>query len=192
MTEVSGFGSKLAAAAFGLVLAAASVGSAQAITMSPWSISGPDSSTEQLHPSKVSLDYDTRGFKGNWIAETTALEDGLLKFEWLYNGFHAYNRVRVDLVLETPDGTKSLASGYELSCCGTIAGGFSFKGYEEVALAAGEKIRLLISGSNYDSTDILRGSIEVSQVPLPAAAPLLAVALAGLGYVGRRKKAQAA
>lgn len=186
---------KLASLASAILLSAGVSGAAHAITLTPWTISGPGSTSATQAGGVTELSYDfspnslDRSTK-TWTAEAMTLSAGEYSFDWLYEGSHAWFGVQVFLNMHNPD--KKLAEGEAASCCDAPSGFFSYSGEEALTLAKGDKIWFTFGGTNNDTTTRLTGKLKltepVSEVPLPAAAPLFAAALAGLGFAGRKRK----
>jgi hypothetical protein len=166
---------------------------AEAATVGSWTISGPGTtSVSGPNPSPTfSYSVDPAGFNTvQWTASTTALTSGQYKFDWNYSGFHAYYDVTAFLTKTSPDSI--LVSAGPQNCCTTPSNGFGYSGRSSFSVTAGDTIAFTFGGRNFDSNNVLRGTLSISAVPVPATGLLLISALAGVGALKRRRKAAAA
>ena len=135
----------------------------------PWSITGDGTTTtEQLNADEWALSYDLSpaGYsKKTWTASAVVDEAGTYNFSWDYNGFHAYHRVTA---FQTTSSGITLVDTAAAACCTTPSAGFSYSGNIAFANAnVGDVISFKMGGSNYDSTNILRGTLNLTQVSEP-------------------------
>ncbi len=85
---------------------------------------------------------------------------------WRLTGFHGFFQVNVGLETFTkPAGGSAtyspiLTEGPQ-NCCTEPSGGFDYAGSTTVTVQAGDEFGFRISGSNYDTTNVLQGTLKV-------------------------------
>lgn len=156
-----------------------------------WSIDGPGAtSAVENHPGNWDLSYNLNpaGFSTvQWDVTSNAItKAGAYTFDWNYSGFHAFFRVTAFLI--SSDGTTLVNVGPE-NCCTAPSAGFNYSGsYMFTGVNVGDVIGFSMGGSNFDSNNTLRGTLNLQQIPEPGTLALLGIGLAGLGLARRRKK----
>jgi hypothetical protein len=89
-----------------------------------------------------------------------------LKYE--YRGYHGYYQVRVFLNAFVTHGsvttTTPLVSAGPVNCCTSPSGGFDYKNSVTLNVEPGDTYGFRFGGSNYDSDDVLTGTVTVDTV----------------------------
>ncbi len=145
----------------------------------PWSITGNGTTNaEQLNTDEWALSYDLNpaGYgTQTWTVSAVVDEAGTYNFSWDYTGFHAY--FQVTAFLNTSSGIALVDTG-PVNCCSSPSGGFSYNG--NIAFAnvnIGDVISFQMGGSNGDSNNALRGTLNLTQVPEPTTLVIFSLAL---------------
>lgn len=170
--------------------AALYVGLATASHAVTWTITGPGTTGQSTLDDVTTLTYaiNPAGFSTRtWDVTAVAENTGDAVFDWDFSGFHSYYFVTAGLQTINPSAT--LVSDGPANCCSAPSGGFSYEGRTTFNVTAGDVFGFRITGSNFDSNNVLRGQLEIAPVPLPATAGLALLGLAGLGMTSRRKSA---
>jgi len=161
------------AALSALCACVAAAGTPRAVAApTPWTGSGTGTATVlsdgTLAPPKFSYDYVNPcncGASGNWTFSTTAAASGFVTLPWTYTGLHAFFEVRVHLEAFVVHGATTtvttLADGGPAICCTPPSAGFTYSGTTILAVQAGDTYGFRMSGSNFDSNSILRGTLTV-------------------------------
>ena len=192
MISFSRHGRKLANLVCAAVLAVAGIGAAgtaEASMLSAWSLSGPGTTSVSGTNDSPTFSYNLNpaGFSEvTWTAQANVLSSGVYSFDWNYSGFHSF--FNVTAFLDTTNPVQSLVSAGPANCCTSPSSGFNFSGQDSFAVTAGETIGFAFGGSNFDSNNVLRGTLTVNRVPLPAGGLLLMTAIAGVAAAVRRKR----
>lgn len=144
----------------------------------PWSITGNGTtSATQLNLDEWALSYDLNPAGYNtqtWTVSAVVDEAGTYNFSWDYSGFHAY--FDVTAFLTTSSGITLVNTG-PVNCCGSPSNGFSYNGNAAFANAAiGDVISFQMGGSNGDSNNALRGTLNLTQVPEPTTLAVFSLA----------------
>lgn len=161
-------------------------GAADAVTLAPWTLSGPGTTSVSGSTASPVFEYSVTnpGFDTQtWVAQTTVLEGGPYLFDWSYQGFHAF--FAVEAFLETANPNTTLLDAGPQNCCTPPSNGFDYEGEARVLLTAGDSFGFEFGGRNGDSNNVLVGTLTVAPIPLPAGLLLLTSALAGLGLARR-------
>ena len=143
------------------------------LTPVSWTIAGPGaiSSFQVGNTSTLTYNINPAGFgTQTWTASATAGFAGDYIFDWAYNGFHAFFNVTAFLNA----GATPLVNVGPNNCCLTPSGGFAYNGlYTFTNVNAGDVLGFTFGGHNYDSNNILLGSLTLNQVPEPDTLVLL-------------------
>ncbi|MEZ5936289.1 MAG: PEP-CTERM sorting domain-containing protein [Alphaproteobacteria bacterium] len=165
---------------------------ANAVPLVTWTISGPGiTSSTPISPYETDLSYDLNpaGFATQtWQVRATAPAAGDYEFDWDYSGFHAFFQVTAFLTAIDPNlGALSLINAGPANCCTSPSNGFAFAGNQVFSgLAAGQSFGFDLGGSNFDSNNVLRGNLHLTQVPEPGTLAILGFGLAAVGFARRR------
>lgn len=150
-----------------------------------WNITGLGvTSTTELSVGEYQLNYDLRpsGYSVNtWSVSAMADQAGDYTFDYSYNPFHSWFQPTAFLTTTQGD---TLYSGYPTPISGT----YTFSG-----VSAGDVIGFNMGGNHFDSSQILAGQLNLTQVSAVPEPSMIALMLGSLGLVGfmanRRKKA---
>ncbi len=157
-----------------------------------WTISGPGTTNgQQLAANEWQLDYtfEPAGFSTQtWTVQAIAPADGDYTFDWDYNGFHAFFEVTAFLNTFNP-GTTLYSAGPQ-NCCTTPSAGFDQSGrFTFSNISAGGTFGFTMGGSNFDSSNILQGTLTLNQVTVPEPSSILSLlALGTLGAASTLKR----
>ena len=152
------FGAKLPNETY-TVTASAAHGTLQTVS-TPWNTSAwGGTPSVATNGSSVVLSYNEQyqGYSGNWNFTTTATQTGTMVLNWAYSGFHAWFQAQAGISLIE----NGVVDGGPLQT-GGVSGGFSWSGSTTISVTQGEVYGFSLSGSNYDSTDVLQGTLTVS------------------------------
>ena len=118
---------------------------------------GAASVSNQGTVSVLSYNASYAGYNGTWDFTTTATQTGTMVLNWNYDGFHAWSSpyATISLIEHGAVDSNPIQSG-------SVYGDFYWNGQTTISVTAGEVYGFALSGSNYDSTDILEGSVTVS------------------------------
>jgi hypothetical protein len=129
-----------------------------------WTYSGKGtlSATPIVSTSGMTFAYDASrlGYDGTWDYRTTSSDSGTVYFKWRYTGHHSWFRANASLMayVNNPNGTRK--ETISLVNSGVI-GSFTFSGTSSLHLSTGDTYGFLIAGDNFDSSQILTGSLEI-------------------------------
>ncbi len=137
-----------------------------------WSGDGPGTAqtvhdgTGGLAEFRYSLDPAGLSETRTWTFKATATSAGTIPLTWRLTGFHGFFDVRVGLETFTkPSGGSAaftpVVTGGPQNCCTEPSGGFDYDGAASVTVQAGDEFGFRISGSNYDTTNVLQGTLKV-------------------------------
>lgn len=180
-----------AATAIALVLSATA---GQALT---WTISGPGAtSVDVLSATESRANYNLDGVlpgDETWLVSAIADQTGTYSIDWAFSGFHSWFQAEAGLAALNP-GTHlvtPIATTSGNYAAASVSGGFNFSGSDVLFnVVAGDTIAFRISGSHFDSSQLLRGSLTLDvtapAVPVPAGLPLLLTGVGAL-VLSRRK-----
>lgn len=92
---------------------------------------------------------------------TVAQSSFTLDFNWTYAGFHAFYEAVAQLVAyaDGPGGTTTVT----LQPSTSVYGNFTYSGSSSLSVTSGYAFGFIASGSNYDSSDVLRGTVTITQ-----------------------------
>lgn len=168
---------------------------AGAVTLDPWTISGPDTtSVTQLGADGAAFSYDSFSSSGSpvtFTAETTVAQGGTWDYLWDFSGFHAFFKVTAFLNRVSPGASEMLVNAGPEICCTTPSASFSYNGQSSVALNTGDILRFTFGGDNEDSNETIRGTLtlkDVAPVPVAPAGIMLLSALGALAAGKRRQR----
>ncbi|HTW20067.1 MAG TPA: Ig-like domain repeat protein [Mycobacteriales bacterium] len=134
-------------------------------------------------PPSFQYDDESAGFSPvSWTFSTTEQQaatggNGLtVDVPWQYTGLHAWFEVTVDLnaFITTPSGTTTtqLVNAGPTSCCTAPSNGFSYQGtYSFTGLQQGDVYGFTFGGSNFDSNNFLRGTLQLYPNSSPVISP---------------------
>jgi len=155
----------------GMLLALASLslvaGQAHAVTLSQlqWQAAGPGTRTAIVDstPDNIRLQYRQTGssvWSGlTWNAEGTAARTETVTLDWQYSAFHAWFRAHAT-VYAYADGPNGRQWVQLLN--NPISGGISgVGGTVTLNLTQGQRFGFQVYGSNFDSTSVLEGTLDV-------------------------------
>jgi hypothetical protein len=158
----------LKAAVVSLILSISSV--ANAGLMTDWSISGDGiTSSTEVSTGVWNLTYNNDGVltAGNWEMSAFALEAGDFTIDWDLSGLHSWFEAEVSISAFSDSGSTVIANSF-------TSGTYTFSD-----LQVDEKFGFTVYGNHWDSSRLMRGTLEVSQVPEPTT-----LAIFGLGLLG--------
>ena len=141
------------------------------IVTGPWAVDGETAVlTKDGSGGLVQLDYDLNPAGDgttSWFMNSVAAGTGQIQLDWRYTGFHAWFDVDVDLEVfvigaESSDFSEVLVDAHaDDNASGEPTGGFDYEGTVTLNVEAGDTIGFELSGRNYDTTNILRGTLQV-------------------------------
>ena len=142
-------------------------------SVAPWAGSGPGTVTvtNDGTTGPAQMTYSLRSTSAysrqTWTFSTTA-SGGPRTLRYDYKGFHAYYQVTVFLDDFVTHGgattTRPLVSAGPVNCCTPPSGGFEYKGSVTLSVQPGDTYGFRFGGSNFDSNDILSGTLTVDTV----------------------------
>ncbi|MGH7746724.1 MAG: hypothetical protein ACREQ5_18510, partial [Candidatus Dormibacteria bacterium] len=135
----------------------------------PWTGGGPATvaigNDGTAAPAQMSYSLRSKAVysRQTWSFSTTARHDDPTTVKYDYRGFHAFYKVIVFLnAFVTHNGvttTTSLVSAGPVNCCTSPSSGFDYKGSVTLNVQTGDTYGFQFGGSNYDSNDILSGTL---------------------------------
>lgn len=158
------------AAVLALTLLLSAVASAQTLD-SPWtgSGSGTVSVVSDGSTSAAELQWSQTGFSGSWKFETTAASAQARTVNWTYSGLYSWFEVQAGLQAFVTHGTTTsvvtLVNAGPEDCCTTPSNGFTYSGAYTFHVQPGDTYGFLATGSNFDSSEILQGTLTVNEAP---------------------------
>ena len=121
------------------------------------------------------------GENRSWVFERTMTEEGGedeggvrgVRVPWSWEGFHAYFQVTAELeAFVQKEGSEQrtyqalpLVTAGPTDCCDSPSAGFSYGGLATFDVAPGDQYGFRLTGSNYDSTNVLNGTLTLSTKP---------------------------
>ncbi len=98
-----------------------------------------------------------------WTFLATATTTGPITINYQWRGFHAF--FAVTTLLETIDsaGTTGIISDGPVNCCTSPSAGFNYVGQVTLNTVAGQQYGFRLGGSNFDSNNVLRGTLTISR-----------------------------
>lgn len=114
-----------------------------------------------------SYDLEPSGFSAQaWTYAVTAADDGLVSFNWNYSGFHSFFLVTAGLNVfaDGPAGRvmQALVAAGPRSCCDPPSAGFNYSGTASISVHSGYSFGIITSGSHFDGTEVLQGSVQLT------------------------------
>ncbi|MCW2976635.1 MAG: hypothetical protein JWM06_1916, partial [Actinomycetia bacterium] len=114
-------------------------------------------------------------FSGSWSFSTTSNFSGSISLPYTYSGFHSFFQVRVNLSAFVTHlfvtTTYPLVSAGPVNCCEYPSGGFNYTGTTTLNVADGDTYGFTMSGSHFDGTYALQGSLTVGPHLATSATP---------------------
>jgi len=155
---------------------------ANAGLISDWEIIGDGLTTiNQIFPGEWEATYNNNGalYSGDWTISTTALEGGNFTFDWSLIGHHSWFMSELTLTAFS-FGTSELL--YQDSNSFNLSDTYTFNG-----LQTNEVFGFKIHGYHYDSSKLMYGTMNISQVPEPSNILLISLCIIGLTYTKLKK-----
>ncbi|MBO9607525.1 MAG: hypothetical protein J7639_16305 [Paenibacillaceae bacterium] len=140
----------------------------QLLAATGWTAEGPGTRAvgETEHGVAFTYDYtETGAYDGEtWRFYRVAEQAGDLSFNWRYNALHSWYEVSAKVTAYVlHDGTTTETVLYQSNGSG---GDLEALGSSTLHVAAGETYGFRISGSNFDSSRIFRGRLELATAPI--------------------------
>jgi hypothetical protein len=109
---------------------------------------------------------DPAGFgQQTWTFGAQASDGGAIVLPYDYSGFNAYFQVTVGLDIFVTHGedttTTPLVHAGPTNCCSAPSGGFHYSGTTTVDVQAGDTYGFTMTGSNFDSNNVLQGTLTI-------------------------------
>jgi hypothetical protein len=139
---------------------------------SPWASSG-DGNVQTVSDGTASaaqMTYNDDGSasrSGTWTFTTSTTTGGTVKVPYTWQGLHAWFEVttRLDLVVNGVAVGSPLVDDGPVDCCTSPSNGFVYGGIATFELQPGDTYGFRLSGSNFDSNNLLRGTLTLSTKP---------------------------
>ena len=163
----------LASSVVAMALTACPASAAVLSPDAPWSGSGTGTTTVVSDGTLLDpkFTYDVAGTSGQWEFKAVAKQTHRQMLEWRYTGFHAYWLVKASIErFVIRDGaqivSERLADGGPLParCCTPPSGGFDYSGKTTFDLKAGDTYGFRMTGSHYDTANVLSGTLALKPV----------------------------
>ena len=108
------------------------------------------------------LDQSTDMYNVNqsFTFNEVAAQTGTFTFHWTYTGYHAYFNAQAGLTAFTTNAT-GVVTTQTLVAEAPASGGFAFSGVAQLNLTAGHTYGFTAIGTNYDSANVLQGTLSV-------------------------------
>ncbi len=144
-----------------------------ATAAAPWTGSGTGTTTVVSDGTSAAPQFTysatgspSSGASGSWTFETTANTAGTFALPYTYSGFHAYFAVTTSLTEFVVDGgvehdTTLVPLAAPVNCCTPPSGGFDYTGTASFTVQPGDTYGFKMTGSNFDTTDVLQGTLTV-------------------------------
>jgi hypothetical protein len=182
---------RLGAIAAGLILAVLTTAPASANTIATFELDGVTFNDGGTASGTFSLDTTTHTITNSSI--TTSFKN-LLFIGGDYDGSFADSYLSVPTAeVHVGDGAIPFISGQLLTLTFGLTDATNLWSLPSFIVAGGESVYSWLCGGLCGTRSIVAGTINtVSATPIPAALPLLATALGGMGFIGWRRKRQLA
>ncbi|BBI36745.1 S-layer homology domain-containing protein [Cohnella abietis] len=132
-----------------------------------WNVAGPG--TTSIIPNhdnngflfKYNLQDQSVWYGQSWTISSIATESNTFEFDWHYSGMHAWYMTQAKLTafVTHADGSTDSTNLYRPA---DVSGGFDVSGNSSLSVNQGDEFGFIIYGSNFDSNDLLSGSLEIN------------------------------
>jgi hypothetical protein len=125
-------------------------------TVSTAPITGPGGETLAYDDNSTDV-YQNQTFTFSAMATSSDTFD----FAWTYAGYHAFYEALAELVAyaDGPNGTTTVT----LQPSTSTSGNFTYSGTASLPVTSGYAFGFIASGSNYDSSDVLQGTVTITE-----------------------------
>lgn len=141
-----------------------------------WTASGPTDFTliEDGLTGDPSMSYSYDNSNGDpygqhyWTLSTTAQSSGNVTLPWLYNAFHSWYSVEIDVWVYVTNSAGTTEHHLLDFFNQNLTGPLCFDGTKQMWVAAGDEYGFRFGGSHFDSSQILSGTFTVAPDGCPA------------------------